>query len=309
MAGYRINIINNYRDKDSSKAKLLYNYVNKIAGRRFKEKIDVKLVNHGEMSRYLKDNKHLNNYKANGYIAGGGTGHWYEKEKEFHVAKHKGVEYKHPVMKRANSVYDYLIKEKRAKVHGICEGAKAIAQTLEAYSVNSGKFNINKEKGLYHKYLIPAKHQRKLSGRIREAVKSKEKHQGTHYIMEFEKGNLSGTQYHPERRKRIEDEETIVRFLQKATGRKALPAETGSLEGKVKSPHAQGTTGYAPEEIISDIVKGKVRRKYKKKAKGKRLSRIFHILQKRPLCVLVSIISNIQKIVKYYLSICSQAAF
>ena len=152
MAEYKINIINNGKQ---GYANPLYDYVAGIVEKRFKGKgISLEKVNHGDMSRYLKKHGHLEKYESKAHIASGGRGHW-ESTGKYHVAGDSKL----PEKKRANSVYEHLVGQGE-KLHGVCEGAKAIAQALGAYSVNSGKFNIEtaftySKRNLiwFHKYL------------------------------------------------------------------------------------------------------------------------------------------------------------
>lgn len=233
---YKIHIINNNYRADSNK---LLNYVKDIANK-YNFNIAAKVVQHKDMNKHLRQNDELSEeHIADGYIASGGTGSW-KPTGEKHAKT--GL----PYMKRSNRVYEHLVK-KGATVYGICEGFKAVAQVYGANSVNSGKLNVNKEQGLKHKYLIPVEHQDKLG----KAPVSTEDHQGTKYLTSFEKGNISGTQHHPELRKSQEDEQQIVRFLEKATGQKANLEEkveqTIKLE-KVREEMMRREHGQQPKE-------------------------------------------------------------
>jgi hypothetical protein len=258
MAEYNLRIINNYRTED--KAKPTVDHLKDVAKRRFKDaKIGFKVVSHGDMSRDLRSGGNLDNHKADGYIATGGGGHWEEEGKVLEV-NHEGKQLSHKYMKRANGVYDRLVSDGE-KIHGICEGAKAVAQALGAYSVNSGKMNVDKAQGLNHKYLIPGKHK----GKLGNVTLSKEKHQGTHYVMEFDKGNVSGTQYHPEKLDGAKDDASIVRFLEKTTGLKASPVEESSpvesLEGKVEGSPGEPRKKLTREEILKLVSQEAYKRK------------------------------------------------
>jgi len=223
MAKYKINIINNARKE--SYANPLRGYVQRIA-QKYKFDVDVGVVHHRDVNNHLRKHKRLaKKHIANGYIGSGGEGSWTPRGD-------KHSETSHPYMKRSNRVYKHLI-ENKAYVHGVCEAFKALAQEKGAYSLNSGKMNINKEEGLHHKYLVPAEHK----GKLRNAAVSKNKHRGHNYVTGFEEKYSSGTQHHPEKRQSKEDEETIVRFLEKVTGKKREAIET--LEKKVQ-PNSRG---------------------------------------------------------------------
>ena len=215
---YKINVINNARRADY--ANPIKYYVQKIADKHHFN-VDVKVKQHKAMNTYLREHNHLaKDHEADGYIPSGGEGHYNPTGK-----KHKTTD--HPHMKRSNRVYEHLAKEGEM-LHGVCEGFTAIAQTLGAYAVNSGKLNSNKEEGLRHKYLITKDDGKKL-GKTRV---SKQKHEDMNYITYFEQGNLSGTQHHPEIRQSPEDEQDIVNFLEKVTGQKTQIKS--DLEEKVK---------------------------------------------------------------------------
>ena len=208
---YKINIINN--NYDTGRSEKLRGYVQGIADK-YKFNIDVEVVQHKDLNMEIKKENGLSGDNiADGYIGSGGTGHWKPTGDVHEATGHK-------VMERSNKVYEHLVSEGK-QVHGICEGFTALAQTKGAYAVNSGKKNVNMPKGINHKYMLPADYSKQLGN----AQISQNEHEGAKYITEFEKGNISGTQHHPELRQNTQDEQTMVGFMQKVTGQKASKLE------------------------------------------------------------------------------------
>jgi len=224
---YKVNVINNARKADY--ANPLAKYVQTVADK-YGFNVNVAVKQHKEMNAHLREHGDIaKDHKADGYMPSGGEGHYTPEG-----TKHKATG--HPRMKRSNRLYEHLTKQ-GAKMHGVCEGYAALLQTAGVYMANSGKLNSQKEEGLRHKYLATKDDAKRLKGKKRFSSKeySKGKHEDTEFLAYWEKGNVSGSQHHPEQRQSTQDEQDVIHFLEKVTGQKpSAPLEERVEEGTEK---------------------------------------------------------------------------